>query len=388
MINQVQKRATCRPERGRAGGGDERRAAGHGRRHSCSTRRPPCASRCSAKRPTLSGHDPERRGGFAPACASASAPTSRHVQLRVPADAEQDRLRPAEPRADVRLRNPARAAHRVLRLRDYDYTTWYTNIATLNVQWKASDSVSARNVTRWASYKRDMEASIGSLNTTTLTAARWTRGRLRPARRHAHAQQGAQHRRRGAHQRVRHDVESRDRLDQAHRHRRAGPGDGAPERTTYAFDGNPATAKIDRARSLPLSLPEHQRSAQLFEAAREPERLGRRRSRSTCRTCSSSRPDGRQCSASATTITTPRPTRPANGPAGTNVGPSPAATTWWTAGRPDLAADEPASYYACVEQRVQPLGRARGLRGDRHQPERTNQFLDPEETYNYEVGAQ
>ncbi len=53
----------------------------------------------------------------------------------------------------------------------YDFTNYYTNIATLNVNWRVNDAVSVRNVTRWASYKRDMEASIGTLNATTLGGA-------------------------------------------------------------------------------------------------------------------------------------------------------------------------------------------------------------------------
>ena len=45
------------------------------------------------------------------------------------------------------------------------------------------------------------------------------------------------------------------------------------------------------------------------------------------------------------------------------------------------------SYYALVEQRLQPVRRARRLRRVGTNLNPINQFLDPEETYNYEVGA-
>ena len=60
---------------------------------------------------------------------------------------------------------------------NYDFTNYYTNIATLKVNWRVNDTVSVRNVTRWASYKRDMEASIGEAERDTLGGA--TGDRLR-----------------------------------------------------------------------------------------------------------------------------------------------------------------------------------------------------------------
>ena len=51
---------------------------------------------------------------------------------------------------------------------NYDFTNLHTNIATASVNWKVSDTVGLRNVTRWAGYRREMEATIGGLNATTL----------------------------------------------------------------------------------------------------------------------------------------------------------------------------------------------------------------------------
>jgi catecholate siderophore receptor len=50
-------------------------------------------------------------------------------------------------------------------LTNLDYTDLDTKIATLAVRYQFNEAVSLRNVTRWASYKRDMEATIAVLAT-------------------------------------------------------------------------------------------------------------------------------------------------------------------------------------------------------------------------------
>ena len=46
-----------------------------------------------------------------------------------------------------------------------DYSKWDTHIATFRVDHRFSDSLSLRNTLRWANYKREMEATIATLNT-------------------------------------------------------------------------------------------------------------------------------------------------------------------------------------------------------------------------------
>ena len=48
----------------------------------------------------------------------------------------------------------------------YDYSKWDTNIATARIDHRFSDTLNVRNTTRWASYKREMEATIATLNAT------------------------------------------------------------------------------------------------------------------------------------------------------------------------------------------------------------------------------
>ncbi|HKQ25579.1 MAG TPA: TonB-dependent siderophore receptor [Burkholderiales bacterium] len=47
---------------------------------------------------------------------------------------------------------------------NYDFTEWDTNIATLRLDHKFSDTLNVRNTTRWANYQREMEATIATLN--------------------------------------------------------------------------------------------------------------------------------------------------------------------------------------------------------------------------------
>jgi catecholate siderophore receptor len=56
-------------------------------------------------------------------------------------------------------------------LSNYDFTDWETQIATFRVDHRFNDAVSLRNVLRWANYKRQMEATIPSLNTKDSTGA-------------------------------------------------------------------------------------------------------------------------------------------------------------------------------------------------------------------------
>ena len=51
-------------------------------------------------------------------------------------------------------------------LANHDYSKWDTNIATARIDHRFSDTLSVRNTTRWASYKREMEATIATLNAT------------------------------------------------------------------------------------------------------------------------------------------------------------------------------------------------------------------------------
>lgn len=53
-------------------------------------------------------------------------------------------------------------------LHNLDYTDLETKIATLNIRHRFNDAVSIRNVTRWANYQRDMEATISTLSGTDL----------------------------------------------------------------------------------------------------------------------------------------------------------------------------------------------------------------------------
>jgi catecholate siderophore receptor len=48
----------------------------------------------------------------------------------------------------------------------YDYTEHDTQIASLKVDHKISNSLSLRNTLRWANYKREMEATIATINKT------------------------------------------------------------------------------------------------------------------------------------------------------------------------------------------------------------------------------
>jgi catecholate siderophore receptor len=49
---------------------------------------------------------------------------------------------------------------------NHDFTDHETHIATARVDFRLSDAVSLRNVTRWANYQRDLEATIATLNKT------------------------------------------------------------------------------------------------------------------------------------------------------------------------------------------------------------------------------
>jgi catecholate siderophore receptor len=49
---------------------------------------------------------------------------------------------------------------------NHDFTDHETQIATARIEYRLNDSMSLRNVTRWANYQRDLEATISTLNKT------------------------------------------------------------------------------------------------------------------------------------------------------------------------------------------------------------------------------
>lgn len=49
---------------------------------------------------------------------------------------------------------------------NHDFTEWESNVATLRIDHRFSDSLSLRNTTRWANYQREMEATIATLRPT------------------------------------------------------------------------------------------------------------------------------------------------------------------------------------------------------------------------------
>jgi catecholate siderophore receptor len=51
-------------------------------------------------------------------------------------------------------------------LANHDYTDWETNVATLKIDHRFSETLSLRNTTRFANYQRSMEATIASLRAT------------------------------------------------------------------------------------------------------------------------------------------------------------------------------------------------------------------------------
>jgi catecholate siderophore receptor len=274
---------------------------------------------------------------------------------------------------------------------NYDYTNWYTNIATLNVQWKASESVSVRNVTRWASYKRDMEASIGSLNTTTLTGGPVNVGtpfdQLAVTLTHNKAR----------------DTDDQVLINQTDvtwkvatgsiKHTVTGGLDLATERldrTTYAFDGNPATAKID-APSIVTSYLNPNINGQLNYS-----KLPQNRNVSDADTIAVYVQDQLEFTREWKAVLGIRydyydtkTNQTANGPAGANAGPFSRSDNLWS-GRAGLIwqPTNRQSYYASWSNGYNPSGELGVYGATATNLSVTNQFLDPEETYNYEVGGQ
>ena len=274
---------------------------------------------------------------------------------------------------------------------NYDYTNWYTNIATLNVQWKASDSVSVRNVTRWASYKRDMEASIGTLNTTTLAGGPVTAGtpfdQLAVTLTHNRAR----------------DNDDQVFINQTDvtwkvatgslKHIVTGGLDLAMERLdrqNYAFDGNPATATID-APSIVTPYLNPNINAQLNYA-----KTAQNRNVSTADTVAVYLQDQLEFTREWKAVLGIRydyydskTNQTALSSLGTNSGPFQRTDNLWS-GRAGLIWQPTGrqSYYASWSNGYNPSGELGVYGATGTNLSVTNQFLDPEETYNYEVGGQ
>jgi catecholate siderophore receptor len=58
---------------------------------------------------------------------------------------------------------------------NHDFTDHETQIATARIEYQLSDALSLRNVTRWANYRRDLEATIATLSSTDLNGNPVTR---------------------------------------------------------------------------------------------------------------------------------------------------------------------------------------------------------------------
>ena len=273
----------------------------------------------------------------------------------------------------------------------YDYTNWYTNIATLNVNWRVNDAVSVRNVTRWASYKRDMEASIGTLNTTALTGAAVTANtpfdQLAVTLTHNRA---------------------RDNDDQAFinqtdvtwkvatgaiRHTVTGGLDLAMERLdrqNYAFDGTPTTAMIDAPQIVTSYLNPD------IDASLNYSKTPQNRNVSTADTIAAYVQDLVEFTREWKLLLGVRydwydskTNQTALGPNGTNVGPFSRTDNLWS-GRAGVIWQPTArqSYWVSWNNGYNPSGELGVYGATSTNLSAANQNLDPEETYNYEVGAQ
>jgi catecholate siderophore receptor len=144
-------------------------------------------------------------------------------------------------------------------LPNYDEMTYNTNIATVTIDHRFSDAFSLRNTTRWANYRREGEATQGVLAGTDLTGAPVTAATpfslLQVTRTHNKARDNdddvlinqTDFTWKVATGAIKHTVTgglvlSTERLN----------------RTTYAFDADPATAKIDPPTSnTPLLAPDY-----------------------------------------------------------------------------------------------------------------------------------
>ncbi len=274
---------------------------------------------------------------------------------------------------------------------NYDYTNWYTNIATLNVQWRASDAVSVRNVTRWASYKRDMEASIGTLNTTTLAGApvfgATPFNQLAVTLTHNKAR----------------DNDDQVFINQTDvtwrvatgsiKHTVTGGLDLAMERferSTYAFDGNPATAKID-APSIVTSYLDPNINASLNYT-----KAPQNRNVSTADTVAAYVQDLIEFTPQWKLLLGVRydwydskTDQSATGPAGANTGPFQRTDNLWS-GRAGVIWQPTArqSYYVSWNNGYNPSGELGVYGASGTNLSLAGQNLAPEETDNYEVGAQ
>lgn len=273
----------------------------------------------------------------------------------------------------------------------YDFTNYYTNIATLNVNWRVNEAVSVRNVTRWASYKRDMEASIGTLNTTTLGGAAVTANtpfdQLAVTLTHNKAR----------------DNDDQVLINQtdvtwkvatgAIKHTVTGGMDLAMERldrATYAFDGTPATAKIDAPQIVTQYLnPDINAS---LNYTKQPQN----RNVSTADTIAAYVQDLIEFTPQWKLLLGVRydhydskTNQTANGPAGTNSGPFERTDNLWS-GRAGVIWQPTSqqSYWVSWNNGYNPSGELGVYGASATNLSIVNQNLDPEETYNYEVGGQ
>ena len=274
---------------------------------------------------------------------------------------------------------------------NYDFTNWYTNIATLNVQWRVNEALSVRNATRWASYTRNMQASVGTLNTATLSGAPVTSAtpydQLAATLTHNKAR----------------DNDDRVFINQtdvtwtvatgAIKHTVTGGLDLARERLdrrNYAFDGNPATDKIDAPSVVTSYL-----NPDIYSALNYSQ-TPLNRNVSTADTVAVYVQDQLQFSPQWKAVLGVRydyydteTNQTALSATGVDAGPFSRGDNLWS-GRAGLIwqPTERQSYYASWSNGYNPSGELGVYGASGTNLNAVNQFLDPEQTYNYEVGAQ
>ena len=276
---------------------------------------------------------------------------------------------------------------------NHDFTELETHIATLKVDHRLTDSLSLRNTLRWANYRRQMEATIATLNATDATGAPVTAAtplnlllarRVHDAGRSRDNDDGALINQteltwKGTGLGLRHTVLaglelSRERLD----------------RHTNALDADPATAGIQApASTTPLLDPD---PSTLLSYTRSP--LNRNRSQA----------DGVALYAQDQLELTPelkallgvrwerysaRTEQTALQAAGTNAGPF-SRTDSYLSARSGLVWQPTArqSYYASVGNAYNPSGELGVYGASGTNLSAINDDLGPEQSVNYETGAQ
>ena len=393
VINQVTKIADLLPrERGRLLARDQRRASRHRRRelrHQPEHGVPLPAAGREAPKPTATRSTTTR---------SASRRRSASASARIstsPCNTSTCRPRP-RPTTASRTSAPS-SATRCRRCRSSSTTASRTTTSRTphqhrdaHVNWKVSDTVGLRNVTRWASYRRDMEASIG----------------------------GAEHddaRRRAGHRNTPYDQlattlthnKARDNDDSVFINQTDVTWKVATGAIKHTVTGglDLAWEKLDRddlcvrrqSRDRQdrgavdrhvLPQPGHQRVAQLHEDAADPQHLQGRHRRGV-----RAGPDRVHAAVEGRARRALRLLRLATqqtalSPLGANTGPFERTDNLWS-GRAGLIwqPTNAQSYYVSWSNGYNPSGELGVYGASSTNLNALNQFLDPEETYNYEVGA-